>query len=249
MKTLAVYNLKGGVGKTSTAVSLAWSLADAGQRVLLWDLDPQAAATWLLGHEPGIEGKVRDVWAGRRPLADEILGSAHPLLRVLPADPALRHSDLRLDEAGSKALRRLLKPLREDFDLVILDCPPSLSRLAEQVFVASDAVLMPLIPTHLSLLSFRQVRAFFAQRGFDPERLWPLFSLVDRRRGLHREWLYQPPQELAGRMKTFIPYSTRVEQMGEHRAPVEVFAPADPIARAYRQLAGEVLGRLPAAPG
>ncbi len=244
MKIIAVYNLKGGVGKTSTAVNLAWLYANAGQRVLLWDLDPQGGATWLLGVDSELQSSAKRLLSGKTALSEEIVGTAHPNLRMLPADYGLRHSDLRLDEQGSKHLKTMLKALAEDYDRVILDCPPSLSRLAEQIFVAVHRVVVPLIPTHLSLRSWTQLEDFFDKSGIDRKRLLPLFSMVDRRRGLHREWLYTPPERLRRRLKTFIPYSTVVEKMGEQRAPVEVFAPNDAVARAYRQLLKELEQRL-----
>ncbi|HKK22474.1 MAG TPA: ParA family protein [Pseudohaliea sp.] len=245
MQTLASYNLKGGVGKTATAVNLAYLAAASGRPTLLWDLDPQGAAGWYLGVEPGLEEKPRRLLKGKAPLGREVRPTGHPHLDLLPADRALRHLDLRLDELGGRnRVAELLAPSAERYALVVLDCPPSSSRLAENVLAAADAVLAPLIPTPLSLRAWEQMLEQFGGSRFPVHRLWPFFTMVDRRRGLHRRWSDDPAQVVPGALRLWVPYATEVERMGLARRPLEQFAPRSPAAHAYRGLWREVQRRL-----
>jgi cellulose biosynthesis protein BcsQ len=253
MKTLAVYNLKGGVGKTAASVNLAYLASQSGLRVLLWDLDPQGAASWYLQAKDG-EGAAADksLWktghGGRQAGADiesAIQSTPYDKLDLIPADLHARHVDvwLRKDE-GSTALREKLKPVNRRYDLVILDCPPSLSHLADNVFIASELVLVPTVPTHLSLRALKTLIDYFAELGYPRNTLKPFWSLADRRRLLHRMLIEQPPKIIKDVCKTVIPYASAVERMGEHRAPLEVFEAYSYAAEAYRELWKEVNGLL-----
>ena len=189
MKILASYNIKGGVGKTAAAVNLAYLAAQDGYRVLLWDLDPQAAASYLFRVRPRVKGGGKALIAGRRPVDDAIKATDFDHLDLLPADFTYRNLDLHLDserKSGTR-LRSLLTPLRRDYDLVVLDCPPSISLLSENVLHAADLLLVPLIPTTLSVRTLDQVTEFIA--GFDGRRpqVLAFFSMIDRRKRLHRE--------------------------------------------------------------
>jgi chromosome partitioning protein len=242
VKIFATYNLKGGVGKTATAVNLAYLSARDGHRTLLWDLDPQGAATFYFRVEPKVKGGGRKLLAGQRELEDVVRGSDYPNLDVLPADFSYRHMDRDLDETKkpSRRLAGLLQPLAEAYDHVFLDCAPSISRVSEAVFVAADALLVPTIPTVLSLRTLAQLRKHLGKRG--PKRLevLPFFALVDRRKGLHRQIVARAEH---GTLRTTIPYSTWVERMGLERRPLPVFAPHTEASRAYEDLWREILSR------
>lgn len=245
MRAIALYNLKGGVGKTAAAVNLASVAAGEGGRVLLWDLDAQAAATWYLRGEATGETSAKRLWSGRNALASRIQATAWENLDLVPSEEGYRDSDQRLGKQESDdALAEQLASLSDDYDWVFLDCPPSLSSLAEQVFRACDLVVMPLVPTWLSLRAFEQVRARVAELDLPEERLAPFFSMVDSRRSLHQQWLYHPPVELARRLRSFVPYSSTVERMGERQAPLVSYAAADAAARAYHRLWAEISRRL-----
>ena len=249
MRTLAIYNLKGGVGKTATAVNLAYLSAGAGWPTLLWDLDPQGAAGWYLGVEPGLGEKPARLLKGKAPLGLQVQATAYSGLDLLPADRAMRHADLRLEELGGRGrVRQLLEPFSERYALVVLDCPPSASRLAENVLEAAAAVLVPLVPTPLSLRAWEQLLEQFGGRRVAPGRLWPFFSMVDRRRSLHRAWAARGPQALDNGLRFWVPYATEVERMGMERRPVDCFAPRSAAAHAYRGLWGEVRRRLESGP-
>lgn len=241
MKTIAFYNLKGGVGKTASAVNIAYLAARQGKRTLLWDLDPQGAAAWYLLPEAGDSVKAKKVIKGRVPVGELVQDSPYERLDVIPADFSYRNLDVALDQVdGPHVLERLIQPFSEQYALLVLDCPPSLSKLAEAVFQAADRIFMPLIPTHLSLRSYDQARAFLKEHKLGHKQLHPFFSLVDRRRGLHRQWLEQPPESLKRLLGAAIPYSAAVERMGEKGAPLHSFNRTDPAALAYEQLWREI---------
>ncbi len=247
MRVVATYNLKGGVGKTSAAVNLAGLAALDGLRVLLWDLDPQGSATYLLRIKPKVRGGGRRLVRGKTEIDPLLRGSDVEGLDVLPADFTYRNLDLAL-EGGKRSttrIARLLAPLADQYDLVVLDCPPSISLLSENVFEAADALLIPLIPATLSLRTYEQLRTFIAREVPEPPELIPFLSMVDRRKRLHRDVL----DALAGNVaRAVIPAATEVELMGVQRMGVEGFAPASRPARAYRALWDEVAARLGLAP-
>lgn len=245
MRTIAVYNLKGGVGKTAAAVNLAWHAARWKYRTLLWDLDPQGAASFYLGAEGEKSYKPGALLAGKQGIGRLKVDTAWENLQVIPSDISLRNLDVKLAEAGGKTqLKRLIEPLGESYSLCILDCPPTLSPVAESIFSAADVLLVPVIPTHLSVRAFEQVRDWLKQKKIDNLKVLPFFNMVDRRRPLHVEMIAYPPACMRGGLKTFIPYSTHVEQMGEHRAPIGEFAPGTPAARAFRHLWFEMADKL-----
>lgn len=159
MKTLALYNLKGGVGKTAAAVNLAFLAADYGHRTLLWDLDPQGAASWYLGVEPAPHAHAKKLVRGKLPIGEFLRPTAYERLDVLPANLSNRHLDRLLDAQSEdpEHVAGLIAPLGETYSLLVLDCPPSLSRLSANVFRAADVIALPLIPTPLSVRAYEQV--------------------------------------------------------------------------------------------
>lgn len=244
MQTIAFYNLKGGVGKTATAVNMAWHAARWKQRTLLWDLDPQGAASFYLGADEGAGYRAGNLLKGSQPLARLKQETRWPNLDVIPADLSMRNADVKLAEAGAKnRLKELIAPFASSHSLVMLDCPPTLSPLAESIFAAADWLLVPVIPTHLSLRAFEQVLDWLQGKRFGKLRVVPFFNMVDRRRDLHVEMLVKRPAIMKDGLNTWIPYSTHVEQMGDLRAPVGEFAPYTPAAQAYRALWFEILDK------
>ncbi|MEQ1439221.1 AAA family ATPase [Fontimonas sp. SYSU GA230001] len=238
MKTVALHNLKGGVGKTAAAVNLAYLAAANDVPTLLWDLDPQGASSWYFHGQPQHE-KTKNVLHGATPVSRLVTPSPYANLSLIPADFSYRYLDvmLRKVEPPRQALRRLLKPFAGDYALAILDCPPSLSHLADNVFAAADLVLAPVVPTWLSLRALEQVEDYLRDAGFDPSRLRPFYSMADRRRQLHRELIERRPQAMARGLHAVIPYASMVERMGERRAPMAAFAPSDdPALLAYAEL-------------
>lgn len=247
MKIIGVYNIKGGVGKTATSVNLAWLSAQDGHRTLVWDLDPQGAASFYFRIKPKLQGGAKALLQGKGELDGFIKGTDFEGLDLLPADFSYRHMDLRLEETSRPViqLERLLKPLSEDYDLIFLDCPPSISLVSENIFRAADLLLVPTIPTTLSVRTLHQIKAFLGDhRHHAKARLLPFFSMVDQRRKMHQEILAQLPQEFPELLQSFIPYASEVERMGEYRAPLGDYAPSSPLLRAYQALWQEVRDHL-----
>jgi chromosome partitioning protein len=238
MKTFATYNIKGGVGKTTTAVNLAYLAARDGHRTLLWDLDPQAAATYLFRIRPKVKGGGKALVHARRPLEHAIKGTDFDGLDLLPADFTYRNMDLALDVATKPTQRiaRLLAPLATDYDVVFLDSPPGISLVSENILHATDTLLVPLIPTTLSLRSFDQLTEFISSLNRHRPALLGFFSMVDRRKRLHRETIERLPAERPDIATTAIPALSVIEQMAVHRAPLATYAPHSPASERYEQL-------------
>lgn len=246
MKILASYNIKGGVGKTAAAVNLAYLAAQRGYRTLLWDLDPQGAASFYFRIKPKVKGGVKRLFARRAEMMDAVRASDYPALDLLPADFSYRNLDLLLDSRRrpKRRLRKFLKPARSHYDLVLIDCPPSISLVSENIFTAADALLVPTIPTTLSLRTLQQLLEFCRTHGCDGLSIWPFFSMVDRRKRLHQLIVESPPQGLPGLLRSVIPYASEVERMGLARTAVPAFAPGSLAARAYQALWAELESRV-----
>lgn len=247
-KVVALYNIKGGVGKTSAAVNLAWTAAEHGARVLLWDLDPQGAASYMLRIRPKVRGGGSKLVRGKSDPAALVKGSDHERLDLLPADFSYRNMDLALDatKRPTRGLQRVLAPLLDDYDLVFLDCPPAISLASESVFAAADVLLVPLIPTPLSLRTFDQLRRFVAADVAKPRpRILAFFSMTDGRKVLHREVMQALPASSGGAvLEASIPAASDVERMALQRRALAGFAPRGRAARAYAALWEEVQLRL-----
>ena len=238
MKIFATYNIKGGVGKTATAVNLSYLAAMEGYRVLLWDLDPQAAASFLFRIKPRVKGGGKALIQGRRSIDDAIKGTDFDGLDLLPADFTYRNLDLMLDAAKQPARRfaGLLAPLKREYDLIFLDCPPSISLLSESVLHAADLLLVPLIPTTLSVRTLDQLTEFVGGfNGHQPDIL-AFFSMIDRRKRLHTQIAADLPAERSDFATAVIPAVSVIEQMSVQRAPVTAFAPRSAAARRYEEL-------------
>jgi chromosome partitioning protein len=246
VKILATYNIKGGVGKTASAVNLAYLAARDGAPTLVWDLDPQGAASYYFRVKPKVKGGGKGLLHGKRELDDMIRGTDFQHLDLVPADFSYRNMDLCLDHAKkpTRQIRKLLKPLADEYEYVFLDCPPSISLVSENVFEAADALLVPTIPTTLSLRTYQQLSKFCRQHETGAATLLPFFSMVDRRKQLHRSIVEQPPEFLCNPLKTNIPYTSEVERMGVHRAPLGSFAGSSWAAKCYEALWQEVKEQL-----
>ncbi len=240
MTVLALYNLKGGVGKTASAVNLAYLAAADGLKTLVWDLDPQGSSTFYLNVQPATKNESRKILADEIALKDAILDSAFENLWVIPADLSARNADLVLDDMkqSRKKLKSLVSGLK-NFDLVILDCPPGISLLHDNIFNASDWILMPNIPTTLSIRSYETVAKYFEENDFDTSKIKCFFSMVDHRKNLHHEVIQEFYKDKFF-LKNYIPYLSDVEKMGQHRQPVFEFANTSYAAQCYRDLWGEI---------
>jgi len=238
MRIVAFYSPKGGVGKTAAAVNTAYLASRDNLRTLLWDLDPQGASSFYLAGAERVKGrKLSKLLEGKSPIARFIHEDVYPDLDFIPAHSSFRNFDIKLEqEHDGNALKELLAPLSEDTSLVVLDCPPTLSRLTEQVLEMADKVYVPVVPTWLSLNSWNQLREFVKDKKLGSKKLRPFFSMVDRRKNLHRELLEQPDQQFGQPAVAAIPYASAVERMGEEGQPLELLAPNTPAAAEFRKL-------------
>jgi chromosome partitioning protein len=244
VKTLATYNIKGGVGKTASAVNLAYLAARDGLRTLLWDLDPQGAASYLLRVRPRVKGGGKALVRGKRSLEEAVKVTEFDGLDLVPADFTYRNLDLVLGETKKPTQRitRLLGPMADNYDLAVLDCPPGISLVSENVVHAADVLLVPLIPTTLSVRTLEQLTEFVGELDHPPT-LIPFFTMVDGRKRLHREVIDDLRAHRDDLATTVVPALSLVEQMAVHRAPLPVFAPRSRVTRSYEDLWAEVSAR------
>ena len=244
MNTMATYNIKGGVGKTASAVNLAYLAARDGLRTLLWDLDAQGAASYLLRVRPRVKGGGKALVRGKRSLEEAVKVTEFDGLDLVPADFTYRNLDLVLGEAKKPTQRitRLLGPMADDYDLAVLDCPPGISLVSENVVHAADVLLVPLIPTTLSVRTLEQLTEFVGELDHPPT-LIPFFTMVDGRKRLHREVIDDLRAHRDDLATTVVPALSLVEQMAVHRAPLPVFAPRSRVTRSYEDLWAEVSAR------
>ncbi|MCL7744847.1 ParA family protein [Guyparkeria hydrothermalis] len=240
-QTVALYSVKGGVGKTASTVNLAALSAAAGRRVLVWDLDPQRAASWYLQAEPSAERPVKKLLKPKG-IAKAVRPTIHNHLWVLPALPgqqAIEHHLADKKDAGYR-LAKLLDPLTDQFEEIWIDAPPGLSLLADNVLRAADMVLVPMVPTHLSERTWYQLKQHLDERKIHPEHLRTYLALVDRRRRMHREFRERHRHDIPELLETEIPYASVVERMGEDQQPSVYREPRHPANQAYRALWEEI---------
>ena len=246
MQIVAVSNIKGGVGKTTTAVNLAYLSSEDGTATALWDLDPQGAATWLLQGEDNPRASARKLVRGKRELTELVSPTAWDGLWYVPADASYRDFDLHISERKHPTARllKMTRPLREAFDRLVLDCPPGMTLLSENVLRAADAVVVPLLPTPLSLRMLEQLFDFVARAGWTDLQVLPFFSMADRRKSLHLELMAEARQRFPAILVTEIPYWSEIERMAVRRAPLPALSPRGPASQLYRQLWDEIRTRL-----
>jgi cellulose biosynthesis protein BcsQ len=232
MASIAIYSVKGGVGKTTLAVNLAWVSASVSRRrTLLWDLDAANGSGFLLGVDPKKKRSADSMFADGSDPAKLIRPTAYDGLDLLPADESIRALDRQLDRLGKKKrLAKLTEGLGKTYDRIIFDCPPVLNELSAQVMRAADLIIVPLPPSPLSARAFDVVVEEVRGMGKGHPPILPVLSMIDLRRSLHREAREANPNWPA------IPLASAVEQCAVARRPVGALAPRSPAARAIAQL-------------
>lgn len=238
MRTLSCYSVKGGVGKTATAVNLAYWAAKSGVKTLLIDLDAQGASSFYFRIKPTKKKWGKRFFDAYKDLLEQIKASDYDNLDVIPAHLSFRNFDALLSSIAKRKdrLKKILKGLSDEYQLIILDCPPTIGYLAEAVFTASHLILVPVIPTTLSERTFEQLTTFFEKNDYPKKKIVPFFSMVQTSKNLHKSTIARMTESNDCFLETQIPFSIDVENMGEHRAPVDTYARSRPANKAYFSL-------------
>lgn len=241
MVIIALYNLKGGVGKTASCVNFAYLAAKDGYKTLLWDIDPQGSTSFYYQAKAKYKGGIKKLVEKDADIEEAIMATNYDNLDIIPADVSVKSFDVMMEELKSskKRLKSLLQPFNKAYDFIFLDCPPGFSVLAENIFNASDIVLMPVIPTTLSIRTYEMTKDYFKEKSIDLSKMMCFFTMADLRKNMHNEimeTLYKDKKFF----ENYIPYLSDVEKMGVHRTPLEEFAKSGYAAKCYRDLWQEI---------
>ncbi|THB78294.1 MAG: ParA family protein [Desulfobacteraceae bacterium] len=242
MKIIACYSNKGGVGKTATSVNLAYASAHAGYRTLLCDLDPQGASSFYFRVKPSAKLKDQSFFKDTERFLKAIRASDFDNLDLLPANLTFRDFDIflsRMKQSRSR-LNKALKAVNSDYDVIILDCPPNISLLSENVFKVAEKIVVPVIPTTLSQRTLEQLYAFFKDNGYQRPKISPFFSMVQKAKSLHKDTMTAIRKKHRKTLETVVPFSTYIERMGIHRAPALSYASNEKAVAAYASLWREI---------
>ena len=249
VKTIAITNQKGGVGKTTTAVNLTAILADMGQRVLVVDLDPQGNTTSGLGRKAG-DKSIYEALLGREPLRACMQDTAVRGLTLVGADIRLAGAELELVELERREyrLKHLLKTIEGDFDFLFVDCPPSLGLLTVNALTAAQRVLIPIQCEYYALEgvsslmnTVNRVKHAF-NPGLDIEGV--LLTMLDARTNLGIQVVDSVKKHFKSRVfATAIPRNVRLGEAPSHGLPIHLYDPRSLGADSYRRLAQEFLQR------
>lgn len=237
MKIIAFYSIKGGVGKTTTAVNLAYIAAKEGKKVLLCDLDPQGASTFYLEAKAKKNYDVSLLVKGGKKLDKSVRSTDFDNLDILPSDFSFRNLDIVLDDEkkSTKVLKEAIKDIGKDYDYVFIDSPPNITLVSENIIKAANYIFVPFIPTTLSVLTYEKLIDFFSEKDINEKMIYSFFSMVDRRKKMHKSIIEEYNENNKRFLKTSIPYSSIIERMGETRKPIGVYT-SKPQAIAYFEL-------------
>jgi chromosome partitioning protein len=242
MKTIALYSIKGGVGKTAAAVNLAYLASQLSEPVLICDLDPQGASSYYFRISASKKHNSEKFLKGNKKIHSHIKATDYDHLDLLPSDISYRNLDIELSEEKKprKKLKKNLEELSGDYQFVFFDCPPNLTLLSESVFEAADVILVPIIPTILSIRTYAQLKDFFKANNLDDSKIKAFFTMVEKRKKMHR-YIIDEFRNTPGFLSQSVPCSSEVEKMGIYRAPLNASSPNSSAAKAYRALWKELL--------
>lgn len=221
MKTIAFYNQKGGVGKTSLAVNYAYLSARKGLRTLLWDLDPQASATFIMRVDEKLAPKTKHILDKKVELEELAVRSNFSNLLVVPASAQIRLLSEKIFERGhpTNVIERATKSAQSTFDVLVIDSPPSLNALSDSLLNAIDVLCIPLQPSALSTHSLETLALHLKSIAL-LDRSVAIYNMVDMRRAAHKKAVAN--HEASTEVKlldTYLPYSADIEKMATERNP------------------------------
>ena len=239
MTTIALYNLKGGVGKTASCVNLAYLAAADGHKTLLWDVDQQGSASFY--YKIKKHNTVKNIFEKNTAIENSIQQTSFEMLDVLAADNSSTGLDALNDEMqnGKNKIKQTLKQLNKEYEFVFLDCPPGFTALSKNIIDAVDIVLMPVIPTTLSVRSYNMVKQYMKENDLDLQKLMCFFTMADMRKTLHNEVIETLVKDKKF-FSSYIPYLSDVEKMGINQAPIMEYANSSYAAKCYRDLWAEI---------
>jgi cellulose biosynthesis protein BcsQ len=244
LQIIALYSIKGGVGKTAASVNLAYLAALNGLRTILCDLDPQGSATYYFRIRPARRFGPKKLIKGGAKMARKIRGTDFENLDLLPSSMTHRNLDLVLGSVkrSKRRLRKSLHTLDDDYDVMFLDCAPSITLVSENIFRAAGLIVVPFVPTTLSLLAYDKLMKFFAAKSLNKDRIRAFFSMAEKRKRMHKDLMEQMDQRDQRFLSTVIPFLSDIERMGLDREPVVSSKPNSLAARRYLRLWNEIAG-------
>lgn len=238
-----IYNIKGGVGKTAAAVNFAYLAAREGNKSLICDFDPQAATTYYFDKKTGLKSSAKKFIKGKSDLEQLIVPTQYKNLDLLPGDFDFRNLDMLLDDVkkSKKRLRDILKPLKTHYQWIFIDAPPNISLVSENIFRAADYLLVPVIPTPLSMRTHNDIIRFFKEEKMHTSAIIPFFSMTESRKKIHKQIMTEAAKDPESNFcEKNIPYLSDIEKMGMDQKPVTYSKPASRAAQSFVMLWNEI---------